>query len=100
MSASWDRERQRYALQQQQSGSGVTGADPHYAGMVRQAESSERRGSGPDAEEGEGGVEAREPDEKRRKSSGGASLAKLLGEGARDAKDVVDPQEPFFFDES
>lgn len=61
-------------------------------------ESSERRGSGPDEEDGE--EEVREPDEKRRKSSGGASLAKLLGEGARDAKDVVDPQEPFFFDES
>lgn len=66
--------------------------------MVRQLESSERRGSGPDEEEGqvEGEDEVREREEKRRKSSGGASLAKLLGEGARDAK-AVDSHEPFFF---
>jgi hypothetical protein len=64
--------------------------ETHYGGSVRQAESSVR---------GDDDVEMDEVEEERPATSGGsASLAKLLGVGASDAKEVV-TGEAFFFED-
>lgn len=83
--ASWERERQRYQSQQRPMGS---------EGFHSRPQQADRRVSAPQR------MEEVEKDSAATVESSGAgpsSLNKLLGDGARDAKEIADPDEPFFF---